>query len=82
MLFNLEDWENIIHFGNLFASFNWEKNILFGFGNDSRNRSLFYSEKNHVLLSLMKYYLKYSFLKVLEEQSNLALFVIPFASFE
>ena len=21
MLFNLEDWENIIHFGNLFASF-------------------------------------------------------------
>ena len=23
------------------------KNILFGFGNDTRNRSRFYSEKNH-----------------------------------
>ena len=46
MLLNLEDWENIIHFENLFASIG-EKNILFGFGNDTCNRSRFYREKNH-----------------------------------
>ena len=28
MLFNLEDWENIIHFGNLFASFEKKKYFL------------------------------------------------------
>ena len=30
-----------------FFLFNWEKNILFGFGNDSRKGSRFYSGKNH-----------------------------------
>ena len=31
--------------------FNWEKNILFGFGNDSCKGSRFYSEKNHCITS-------------------------------
>ena len=43
---NFEDWENIIHFGNFFCSIG-EKNILFGFGNDSLKGSRFYSGKNH-----------------------------------
>ena len=43
---DFEDWENIIHFGNFFGSIG-KKNILFGFGNDSRKGSLFYSGKNH-----------------------------------
>ena len=49
MLFNLEDWENSIHFGNLFASIG-KKNILFGFGNENLNRSRFYREKNHCFI--------------------------------
>ena len=44
MMSNFEDWENIIHFGILFGSFG-KKNILYGFGNDSRKGSLFYSGK-------------------------------------
>ena len=46
MLFNFENWDNIIHFVDFFASIG-EKNILFGFGNDTRKQSRFYSEKNH-----------------------------------
>ena len=40
MMSNFEDWENWEFFW-----FNWEKNILFGFGNDSRKGSLFYIGK-------------------------------------
>ena len=54
MLFNFENWENIIHFGIIFASVG-KKHIPFGFGNDTHKRSLFYSEKNH-WLSMKKVY--------------------------
>ena len=46
VLSNFEDWENVIHFG-IFFLFNWEKNILFGFGNDSREGSRFNIGTNH-----------------------------------
>ena len=45
MLYNLEDWKNIIHFGNFFG-FHLEINILFGFGNNTESRSRCNGEKN------------------------------------
>ena len=40
------NWEIATHFGN-FSCSNWEKKILFGFGNDTGERSWFHREKNH-----------------------------------
>ena len=39
-------WENFMHFGN-FSGPDWEKKILFCFGNDTGNRSRFDRGKNH-----------------------------------
>ena len=39
-------WEIATHFGN-FSCSNWEKKILFGFGNDTGEGSWFHREKNH-----------------------------------
>ena len=46
VLANFENWENIIHFWIFFALIG-KKTYFFGFVNDTRNRSRFYSEKNH-----------------------------------
>ena len=55
MMSDFEDWENIIHFGNFFW-FNWEKNILFGFGSIGKKTYFlafcFIAGKNHCVLSM------------------------------
>ena len=55
-------WEIATHFGN-FSCSDWEKKILFGFGNDTGERSWFHREKNHCMYMYRLYvYKKTTFL--------------------
>ena len=46
-------WEIATYFWN-FSCSNWEKKILFSFGNDTGERSWFHREKNHCAIMIRK----------------------------
>ena len=51
-------WEIVTHFGN-FSCSNWEKKILFSFGNYTGNRSPFHREKNQcsIIITMLTFFL-------------------------